>query len=161
MGDASHGSRGPHPEFADDRTHPRQRVRGGRRVARCWFDLIVKKALAVNISFASNRTVVVLTTLALLSGCSSVMDSDKVNYKTEGGTKVVPLDIPPDLTQLSRDTRYVVPGSAVSASSMGVRTVAPAAATAAKQVNDVRIERDGKQRWLVVDRSADFVWPLV
>ena len=161
MGDASHGSRGPHPAFAHDRTHPRQRVRGGRRVARCWFDLIVKKALAVNISFASNRTVVVLTTLALLSGCSSVMDSDKVNYKTEGGTKVVPLDIPPDLTQLSRDTRYVVPGSAVSASSMGVRTVAPAAATAAKQVNDVRIERDGKQRWLVVDRSADVVWPLV
>ena len=115
----------------------------------------------MNISFASNRTVVVLTTLALLSGCSSVMDSDKVNYKTEGGTKVVPLDIPPDLSQLSRDTRYVVPGSAVSASSMGVRTVAPAAATAAKQVNDVRIERDGKQRWLVVDRSADVVWPLV
>jgi len=89
------------------------------------------------------------------------MDGDKVNYKTEGGTKVVPLDIPPDLTQLTRDTRYVVPGGTVTASSMGVRPVQTVATTAAKQVNDVRIERDGKQRWLVVNRSADVVWPIV
>ena len=89
------------------------------------------------------------------------MDGDKVNYKTEGGTKVVPLDIPPDLTQLTRDTRYVVPGGPVTASSMGVRPAPTVAATAAKQVNDVRIERDGKQRWLVVNRPADVVWPIV
>jgi len=89
------------------------------------------------------------------------MDGDKVNYKTEGGTKVVPLDIPPDLTQLTRDTRYVVPGGTVTASSMGVRPVQTVATTAAKQVHDVRIERDGKQRWLVVNRSADVVWPIV
>lgn len=89
------------------------------------------------------------------------MDGDKVNYKTEGGTKVVPLDIPPDLTQLTRDTRYAVPGGAITASSMGVRPVQTVATTAAKQVNDVRIERDGKQRWLVVNRTADVVWPIV
>lgn len=116
----------------------------------------------MKISFASNRAAVALTTLVLLSGCGSIMDGDKVNYKTEGGTKVVPLDIPPDLTQLTRDTRYAVPGGAVTASSMGVRPAAPVVATtAAKQVNDVRIERDGKQRWLVVNRSADAVWPIV
>jgi outer membrane protein assembly factor BamC len=116
----------------------------------------------VKISFAMNRSAIALTTLALLSGCSSMMDGDKVNYKTEGGTKVVPLDIPPDLTQLTRDTRYAVPGGTVSASSMGIRPAAAAVATtAAKQVNDVRIERDGKQRWLVVNRSADAVWPIV
>ncbi len=89
------------------------------------------------------------------------MDGDKVNYKTEGGTKVVPLDIPPDLTQLNRDTRYAVPGGPITASSMGIRKEPIVAATAAKQVNDVRIERDGKQRWLVVGRSADVVWPIV
>ena len=115
----------------------------------------------MKISFASNRATVALTTLVLLSGCGSIMDGDKVNYKTEGGTKVVPLDIPPDLTQLTRDTRYAVPGGAITASSMGVRTGTPATTTAAKQVNDVRIERDGKQRWLVVNRSADAVWPIV
>ena len=116
----------------------------------------------MKISFATNRAAVALATLALLSGCSSILDGDKVNYKTEGGTKVVPLDIPPDLTQLNRDTRYAVPGGPVTASGMAVRPAAPAvAATAASKVNDVRIERDGKQRWLVVNRSADSVWPIV
>jgi outer membrane protein assembly factor BamC len=113
-------------------------------------------------SFALNRTAIALTTLALLSGCSSIMDGDKVNYKTQGGTKVVPLDIPPDLTQLNRDTRYAVPGGPVTASGMAVRPAATSvAATAANKVNDVRIERDGKQRWLVVNRSADVIWPIV
>lgn len=103
-----------------------------------------------------------LASLVLLGGCGSIMDGDKVNYKTEGGTKVVPLDIPPDLTQLTRDTRYTVPGGAITASSMAARPAAAVVATtAAKQVNDVRIERDGKQRWLVVNRSADVVWPIV
>jgi len=115
----------------------------------------------VNISFASNRATLALTLLILLSGCGSIMDGDKVNYKTEGGTKVVPLDIPPDLTQLTRDTRYVVPSGAITASSMTVRPAPTVTATAAKQVNDVRVERDGKQRWLVVNRSADAVWPIV
>ena len=115
----------------------------------------------MKISLATNRTAVALTTLVLLSGCGSIMDGDKVNYKTEGGTKVVPLDIPPDLTQLTRDTRYAVPGGTVTASSMGIRPAQAGATTAAKQVNDVRIERDGKQRWLVVNRSADVVWPIV
>ena len=117
--------------------------------------------MSVKSTFAPNRTAITLTTLALLSGCGSLMNSDKVNYKTEGGTKVVPLDVPPDLTQLTRDTRYAVPGGPVTASSMGARPAAPVAAPAAKQVNDVRIERDGKQRWLVVNRSAESVWPIV
>ncbi len=112
-------------------------------------------------NISMNRTAVVLAIASLLTACSSFMDSDKVNYKTEGGTKVVPLDIPPDLTQLTRDSRYVVPGGAVTASSMAAKPTNPIAATAAKQVNDVRIQRDGKQRWLVVDRSADAVWPIV
>ena len=115
----------------------------------------------MKISIALNRTAVTLTSLVLLSGCSSIMDGDKVNYKTEGGTKVIALDIPPDLTQLNRDTRYAVPGGPVTASGMAVRPMPTVAATAAKQVNDVRIERDGKQRWLVINRSADAVWPIV
>ncbi len=123
--------------------------------------MIVKKALAVNSSLVLNRSAVVLATLVLLSGCGAIMDGDKVNYKTEGGTKVVPLDIPPDLTQLTRDTRYAVPSGPVTASGMAARPAPTVAATAAKQVNDVRIERDGKQRWLVVNRSADAVWPIV
>jgi outer membrane protein assembly factor BamC len=115
----------------------------------------------VKISFALNRTAVALSTMVLLSACSSLIEGDKVNYKTEGGTKVVPLDIPPDLSKITRDSRYVVPGTAVTASGMGLRATPAVESTAAKQVNDVRIERDGKQRWLVVNRSADLVWPIV
>ena len=112
-------------------------------------------------SFSFTRLSVALSLLSLLSACGSLMDSDKVNYKTDGAAKTVALDIPPDLTQLTRDTRYSVPGGSVTASSMGVRPTAVVASTAAKQVNEARIERDGQQRWLVVNRSADDIWPIV
>lgn len=109
-----------------------------------------------------NRTALACTVVAgLLSACSSVIDNDKVNYKTDGVAKIIPLDIPPDLTQLSRDTRYAVPGGVVTASGMTNRPNTSTPMVAAKQVNDVRIERDGKQRWLVVDRTAEEVWPIV
>lgn len=101
-----------------------------------------------------------LVALGLLAGCSSlreVMDGERVDYKSSG-TKGPSLDIPPDLTQLSRDTRYVVPGTAVSASSYQVGQPTQAVQTAATAVGDVRIERAGSQRWLVVNRPADKLW---
>ena len=102
----------------------------------------------------------------LLGGCSSigkVMQGEKVDYKSSGNAKAPSLDIPPDLTQLTRETRYVVPGTAVSANSYQVgqtqaSTVVP---TAALSVGDVRIERAGSQRWLVVNRPADKLWSPV
>jgi len=97
----------------------------------------------------------------ILSGCSSLSDSisDKVDYKsTAKGTS---LDVPPDLTQLSRDTRYVVPGSSVTASGYQVGQTTQSVQTAASTVGDVRIERAGSQRWLVVNRPADKLWSPV
>jgi outer membrane protein assembly factor BamC len=98
--------------------------------------------------------------LCLLAGCSSVgdlMQGERVDYKTSGA-KAPSLDVPPDLTQLSRESRYVVPGTAVTASSYQVGQSAPNAPTAAASVGDVRIERAGNQRWLVVNRPADKLW---
>lgn len=95
----------------------------------------------------------------LASGCS-ILQEDKIDYKSaqRGST----LDVPPDLTQLSRDTRYVVPGAAVTASgyqtSQTTGATAPGAGTAPAQVGDVRIERAGGQRWLVVDRAPAQLW---
>ncbi len=94
-----------------------------------------------------------------VSGCS-VFQEDKIDYK--GAARGSTLDVPPDLTQLSRDSRYNVPGSVVTAS--GYQTAQPAAAgtgTATVTVGDVRIERAGTQRWLVVDRPADKLWSPV
>ena len=98
--------------------------------------------------------------LGLLAGCSSIgriMQGDRVDYKTSG-SKAPTLDVPPDLTQLTRDSRYVVPGTAVSASSYQVGQSAPGVPTAALAMGDVRIERAGSQRWLVVNRPADKLW---
>ena len=102
----------------------------------------------------------VLAAAIMLTGCSSIgsiMEGQKVDYKSNG--KAGPsLDIPPDLTQLSRETRYVVPGTAVSASAYQVGQAAPTLPTAATSIGDVRIERSGSQRWLVVKRPADKLW---
>jgi len=94
----------------------------------------------------------------LTSGCT-ILQEDRIDYKSaqRGST----LEIPPDLTQLSRESRYVVPGSTVTASGFGVtqgETVIDRGNTAQEQVGDVRIERAGNQRWLVVDRPADALW---
>jgi outer membrane protein assembly factor BamC len=98
--------------------------------------------------------------LSLLAGCSSVgelMQGERVDYKTNGG-KAPSLDVPPDLTQLNRESRYVVPGTAVTASSYQIGQAAPTPTTAVTSVGDVRIERAGTQRWLVVNRPADKLW---
>ena len=110
---------------------------------------------------ASPLQIACLVLLVLgLTACGSITNSDKINYKTETSAKAVPLDIPPDLTQLNRDTRFSVPGGSVTASSMGTRSTA-AVPTAAQQLNDARIERDGQQRWIVIKRPAEEIWPVV
>jgi outer membrane protein assembly factor BamC len=93
----------------------------------------------------------------LASGCS-VIQSDKIDYKSAGTGPS--LEVPPDLTALSRDSRYVVPGGPVTANSYaaGQQSNAPGTPVAASTLGDVRIERAGNQRWLVVGRSADTLW---
>jgi outer membrane protein assembly factor BamC len=88
------------------------------------------------------------------------MEGERVDYKSSGA-KGPSLDIPPDLTQLSRENRYVVPGTAVSASSYQLAQPTQTVPTAANAVGDVRIERSGSQRWLVVNRPADKLWTPV
>lgn len=94
----------------------------------------------------------------LLSACSS-LQGDKVDYKSAG--KAATLEVPPDLTALSRETRYAVPGGAVTASGYAAGAQTPSVAVAANTVADVRIERDGNKRWLVVARTPEQLYPLV
>jgi outer membrane protein assembly factor BamC len=90
-----------------------------------------------------------------LAGCS-MLEADKIDYKS--ASRGTSLEVPPDLTQLSRDTRYVVPGGSVTASSFQAGQAVPGAPTAASTLGDVRIERAGNTRWLVVSRPADQLW---
>jgi outer membrane protein assembly factor BamC len=92
-----------------------------------------------------------------LAGCS-VLEGDRIDYKSAG--KAPSLEIPPDLTQLTRDTRFAVPGNAVTATGFqtGQASTTVTPGLAASAIGDVRIERAGTQRWLVVNRPADQLW---
>ena len=114
------------------------------------------------------RSALCVSLLAGLVGCSSVssiLDADKIDYKTASEKKSgARLDVPPDLTQLKRDDRYAMPGSTVTA--MGyqekqaekpaVDRVAPNAVG-----TDLHIERAGSQRWLVVNKTPEELWPEI
>jgi outer membrane protein assembly factor BamC len=90
-----------------------------------------------------------------LSACT-VLQGDKIDYKS--AAKGTSLEVPPDLNQLSRDSRYAVPGGTITASSYQIGQAAPGMPTAASTLGDVRIERNGAQRYLVVNRPADQLW---
>jgi outer membrane protein assembly factor BamC len=92
---------------------------------------------------------------ALASGCS-VLQEDKIDYKS--AKQVNSLEVPPDLSQLTRESRYTVPGNVVTASGYQVAQPTQRIATAPAAVGDVRIERAGNQRWLVVDRPPEQLW---
>jgi outer membrane protein assembly factor BamC len=116
----------------------------------------------------ATRTVA-LTLLSLsLAACTTVFESDKVDYRS--AKKAPPLDIPPDLTQLQKDNRYAVPDGRGIATASGFQQQrgTPAAAgvpTASGEgvgpvsTEAVRIERAGNQRWLVVKQTPEQLWP--
>lgn len=124
-----------------------------------------------------------------LAGCTStgsLFGTDKIDYRTEA-VKTRPLDVPPDLSQLARESRYqpvggsvtassaaaVVPGTAgTSATTAAAGPQATAGATGAAgaaaasvavgKLDNVRIERAGQQRWLVVMKETpEQLWPKV
>ncbi len=101
----------------------------------------------------------------LLGGCSSIeglLSGDKIDYRSSGA-KTNGLEVPPDLTQLARDTRYGQQGGSVSASTF--QTPLPASTTpvvqsvAPQALGDVRIERAGNQRWLATSLTPEQLWP--
>ncbi|MGA8010468.1 MAG: outer membrane protein assembly factor BamC [Thiomonas sp.] len=110
-----------------------------------------------------------LGTAGFLSGCSSlstVVQGKGVDY--ESAKQGNQLDVPPDLTQLARQERYVVPGSpnapvSALAYDRGVQTTEQVAKTNAvlPQYPGMRIDQAGAQRWLVVDSTPDQLWEKV
>jgi outer membrane protein assembly factor BamC len=93
-----------------------------------------------------------------LTGCSTFQES-KVDYSS--AKRANTLEVPPDLTQLNRESRFVVPGGPVTATGFQSAQPVQTTVTAANTVGDVRIERAGNQRWLVVGRPADKLWQPV
>lgn len=93
-----------------------------------------------------------------VSACSSIQE-EKIDYKS--AKKASTLEVPPDLTQLSKDTRYTTAqDKSVSALALQAgQSQVPAVERAAPlQVGDVHILREGDKRWLLVDRPVDQLW---
>ncbi len=107
--------------------------------------------------------------LASLIGCSSSgLGSKRIDYGS-GATQAPSLEVPPDLTAPVSDERYRVPqgegenvatfsdyskGGASAGQGRGASTVLP-------QVKGARLERNGTQRWLVVNDKPENVWFVV
>jgi outer membrane protein assembly factor BamC len=106
------------------------------------------------------RTLSIALVCAFGLGACAVIEEDKINYKSV--SKGNSLEIPPDLVQLSRDNRYQLPGGSNTASGFEAgKSTQTVAATAPLQIGDVSIERAGNQRWLVINRAPEKVWPLL
>lgn len=101
--------------------------------------------------------------LATLGGCSTVENlvaGDKIDYRGSA-TRTSGLEVPPDLTQLAKDPRLQQPGGVVSASTFQTAAVptAPTVAGVVPKASDLRIERQGNQRWIVTNLPPEQVWP--
>ena len=115
---------------------------------------------------AASIGVIAATVLAGCSWTGSLFTSDKVQYETARTRQ--PLEVPPDLSQLPRDERFLVPDrpQTITASSQGQRPgvsagpiatgapVVPASAVA-------KLERQGNQRWLAVNLPPEKAWPVL
>ena len=109
---------------------------------------------------------------ALLSGCSwtgSFFQTDKVAYESAQQSRT-PLEVPPDLSQLPRDDRFLVPERPQTITASGQQqaqrsgaAAVPTAATSGVVPGGVvaKIERQGNQRWLAVNLPPERVWPVL
>ena len=97
-----------------------------------------------------------------LSACPST--KDPLQYKT-AGAKEARLDVPPDLTTPKGDSRYTIPGGgSASANQTQTDPAKPHSYSSEilKNIKDMHIERDGKQRWLVIEgKNPAEVWPVL
>ncbi|GGX00655.1 outer membrane protein assembly factor BamC [Undibacterium macrobrachii] len=112
----------------------------------------------------------VIGVASISTGCSfvgSIAESNRIDYKSASKAKTTSLEVPPDLTQIRRDSRFSIPdadqGSA-TASAYAAKRAGGAVATAngvvaLNQLKDMRIERNGTQRYLVVKQTPELLWP--
>lgn len=112
--------------------------------------------------------------VALTSACSGTIEDklDKYLPKREARYKssksLPPLEVPPDLSSGALNDSLPVPAGAGSGSatyseyaSGGTARTVSLGNTVLPQLDDVRIERSGDKRWLVVNATPAQVWPRI
>ena len=120
-----------------------------------------------------HRIIVITAAMAVLSGCSLTKDGSSVDYKSAG--TLPPLEVPPDLTSPQRDNRYAIPETASRSSTTlsgyeaerrdparaAARSTTASAPALLPDVDRMKIERAGSERWLVVQEPPEKLWPLI
>jgi len=115
-----------------------------------------------------------LASVASLSACTSFTDAfsgTKIDYKANNqGPQRNTLEVPPDLSTLPRDDRFNVPGangvttfSTYTQQKNQAAAIGPVATgpQVLPQLADAHLERAGGQRWLVVSRTPEQLWPIL
>ncbi|MDR5731723.1 outer membrane protein assembly factor BamC [Caballeronia sp. LZ025] len=111
----------------------------------------------------TKRMAALLTVAGIVAGCGTSSPT-AINYKSDQRSKQSSLAIPPNLLDEAGDQRSLPPqsGQASLSDLQQVQKVAPNAPTVVPPVSGMRIQRDGAERWLVVDgRTPDQVWPQI
>ena len=107
------------------------------------------------------HSVIYMLVIASLAACDSIpFINNTSDYKGAGRSR--PLEVPPDLTASPVSDAYSIPGStnyssysqAQEGQEIGVEKVLVTP-------DGVRLEKAGAQRWLVVNSSAEKVWPVI
>jgi outer membrane protein assembly factor BamC len=100
------------------------------------------------------------------SGIGGVIKDRTADYKQS--REAEPLEVPPDLSSIDSNGSMVVPeinrgGSATYSEYTGERKLASARAVQAvlPAPNDMRVERRGDKRWLVIVGEPSAIWPRV
>lgn len=95
-----------------------------------------------------------------LAGCDSIPFIDNTSdYK--GASRGKPLEVPPDLTSMSTDDTYTVPGGTTYSSYNQDQPKPEEAEKILPDSESVKYERAGSQRWLVVKAPPEKIWPVV
>lgn len=122
-----------------------------------------------------SRPLVLALATSMLSGCSTVSETFSDTFQDreleyKHSREESPLEIPPDLSTANISSSMVIPaesavdvdGSATLSQYNKTRTdgVARVAGVLPPQ-DDIVVQRDGNQRWLVINGSPDAVWSKV
>ena len=120
-------------------------------------------------SFVAKNGIIGAAALIGLSGCTvtNPFEPNKIDYKSAGKVTTVSLEVPPDLTQIRRDSRFAIPEANKSTATAsgynlekGDKATATSSTIAPSHLKDMHIEREGNQRWLVLNnQTPEALWP--
>ena len=92
-----------------------------------------------------------------------VLPSKEAQYKTS--RSLPPLEVPPDLSSQGIQDAYLLPGEntqgSATLSGQQVSSNPLQRSIVLPELTDVRVERNGDKRWLVINAPAEAVWPTV